>query len=147
MTYEIRVHDMTFPRFVEDIVSGKRTLAHMVASFHHIDPLPSSTDSAHRVFEEFMVGDLLLLCPRGGRDQRRRIISVISKVRLCPLEVTEADAALLAVPSATEYLERWDQLHPQLPAALRPIVWRLEWRYDLERIPEVIKRAGELVNR
>lgn len=126
----IAYRELSFPRFEDDILSGKRRLSHTVATFFHVDPADQA-DRKQFVVDDFETGDLLLLRPRASREPRR-IIAIVTRADLVPLEVVESDCALLNVASVAEYTARWNSLHPDLVTALRPLVWRIEWSYDVD---------------
>ncbi len=104
------VHEIRFPRFSDDVMSEKRTLFHM--------PVDGQT---------WKVGDglRLLAAPNFPRCK----IGVLTDVRQVQLLAElEADIERIVADRA-EYLARWDAVHPDLPSADDPLVWRIEFRY------------------
>ncbi len=111
----------------DDIITCARTLAHILV----IKSTP-----------RFHVGDYVALVAHRGesRDRTGGFISwgptaVITSAATAPLEVTESDRVLLNAKSVTDYLARWDALHPDHPAVRRPLTWRIEWTFKLPGDP------------
>lgn len=112
----IRSHEITFPRFAEDILSHKRTLMHILFGYQG---------------EPFRVGDRLLLFNHTTKGHRlpRCPFGTIVSADLIELRLQDSDLPLLNVATVAEYFTRWDALHPEAPAATFPKVWRIEWAY------------------
>lgn len=110
-----RIHDVCFPFYDDDVMSGRRTLFHM--------PVGTRT-------EAWIVGDGLWLLSK-PRSPRRKIGVVVDARKLhLRTELVSADLPKLCAPDIAAYLMRWDALHPELPSSIDPLVWRIEFRYD-----------------
>lgn len=129
----MRSHPVRFPRYVDDIVSKKRTLMHIPIAGDVATRI--SVDSAETIelpHEPFEVGDIIEFHNGDWKPNRtppRVLIGTVVAASVVALEVNDADLPLLNVETAVEYLERWDSLMPDSPASLRPQVWRVEWVY------------------
>jgi hypothetical protein len=105
------IHEIHFPRFHEDVMSERRTLFHMP-----VDEQPWAKGDELR----------LLAAPNFPRCKIGTLIDV-RQVRL--LDDLDAVLVKLGAVDRAEYLARWDTLHPKLPSADDPMVWRIEFRY------------------
>jgi hypothetical protein len=110
------IHEVRFPRFHDDVMSEKRTLFH--------SPIDTEASGVPKVGD----GLRLLAAPNFPRCKIGNLIDV-RQVRL--LDELGADLVKLCAGDRAEYLARWDALHPDLPSADNPVVWRIEFRYGM----------------
>jgi hypothetical protein len=107
------IHMISFPHYQDHVFLERRTLFHMP-----IDEQP------------WAIGDdLRLLAAPNFPRCKVGVLTDVRQVRL--LAELDADLAKLCVANRAEYLARWDALHPKLPAAADPMVWRIEFRYGV----------------
>jgi hypothetical protein len=107
------IHEVHFPRYRDDIASEKRTLFHMYIDDH-----------------VWSVGDglRLLAAPNFPRCK----VGVLTDVRWVKLLAElEADLPKLCAADRSDYLTRWDLLHPSLASVNDPVVLRIEFRYGM----------------
>jgi len=110
----MRTHRIVFPRWIEDVESKRRTLAHFPI-------LPVEV----QVFEP---GDRILVASHHDAAAVYECeIRKADKVHISELE--EADLVKLNTTRET-YVKRWDALHPELLFASNPRVWRLEFTWE-----------------
>lgn len=105
------IHEVRFPRHHDDVNSEKRTLFHM--------PVDGQTWA-------IADGLRLLAAPNFPRC-KIGVLTSVRQVRL--LDELDADIAKLGNTDQAKYLAHWDTLHPELPSADNPTVWRIEFRY------------------
>ncbi len=112
MTRMRTTHEVRFPNYLDDVGSERRTLFHV----------PVVED------QSWAVGDcLLLFAALSFSPGKVGTLTNVRQVRL--LAELDADLARLRAASRSEYLARWDALHPRLPSVDDPTVWRIEFRY------------------
>jgi hypothetical protein len=110
-------HEVRFPRYHEDVNSERRTLMHI--------PID---DCAWAIGDE-----LRLLAAPGFPRCKVGVLTDVRQVRL--LDDLDADLGKLGEVDRAGYLARWDALHPELPSASDPVVWRIEFRYGRAEDP------------
>jgi hypothetical protein len=133
-----QIHRIRFPRYVDDIVSERRTLFHMpvgiVCSCSGDPADPDYTRSQRCKVHVWTVGDeIRLLDPDSPRCKIGVLIDV-RQVRL--LAVLDVDLTKLGQPERASYLASWDALHPDCRRSTDPVVWRIEFRYGIEEDPK-----------
>jgi hypothetical protein len=107
----MRIHEVQFPRWFDDVMRERRTIFHVPP-----DAGP------------YGVGDALRLLAHPNFPRCK--VGVLTSVRRVSL-LAELDADLggLCAADRAEYLARWDAVNPELPSADDPVVWRIEFRY------------------
>lgn len=112
-------HEVQFPRYATDVNARRRTLFHMVVDH-----------------QSWAVGDTIRLLAHPSFP--RCAIGVLTSVRQVKLLAElDDDLAKLGEVDREGYLASWDVLHPELPSAADPIVWRIEFHYgSTDRPPD-----------
>jgi hypothetical protein len=105
------MHRVTFPRYAEDVASGKRTLLHLLGG-------------------DLEIGDGLTLVAHPNMPRARvATIMKVERVPLCPL--SDDDLRRLNA-ERDEYLARWDALHPEAASGSSPMIYRIEFAYGFD---------------
>lgn len=117
----MKTHEIQFPRWSDDILSHKRTVAHLLVVLEDEE-------------KHFSVGDKLLLIahpnfPRAGAG------TLVSVDRVPLLDVVDGDIAAMNMATIEEYRGYWDALHPDHPMSESPLVWRIAWKYGWPEDP------------
>jgi hypothetical protein len=107
----MKVHEVRFPNYHDDVTLERRTLFHMIDG-------------------PFSVGDgLKLLAAPNYPRCKVAVVRRVDRAPLCP--IADDDLGRLNVPDAAAYLARWDALHPEAPSSGNPEVWRIEFEYGM----------------
>src|SRR5512142_2134199 len=108
---------LTFPYWERDILTKKRTLYHMPGDTVFV-PTP---------------GSLLRLFDSSDR-WREGLYATVAQVSSYHFQdMSDEDLQKLCVSSKREYAQRWDAMHPETPFADNPLVWRIEFSYEVPR--------------